>query len=166
MIKKVFIINGSGSKGKDTFVEFCSKYTNIKNISTVDKVKLAGLFIGWDGGKTEKDREFLSDLKLLADKYYNHSLEYVKQEYKSFLNNEAEKVMFIHCREPQNIQALKQIFECKTILIVNTNIEDINSNMADANVNDYKYDYYIDNSSTLEDLEFLAKDFVENKILK
>ena len=164
MNKKVFIINGSGSKGKDTFVEFCSKYTNVKNISTVDKVKEAGKHLGWEGGKSEWDRAFLSDLKLLADKYYGHSLMYVVREHEDFLNREIENVMFIHCREPENIEALKQTFECKTILIVNINIDDITTNMADANVNNYVYDYYIDNSGTLEDLEYLAKDFVENKI--
>ena len=165
MNKKVFIINGSGSKGKDTFVEFCSKYTNVKNISTVDKVKEAGKYLGWQGGKSEWDRAFLSDLKLLADKYYGHSLIYVVREHEDFLNREIENTMFIHCREPQNIEILKQTFECKTILITNININDIKTNMADANVNNYEYDYYIDNSGTLEDLELLAKDFVENKVL-
>ena len=162
MNKKVFIINGSGSKGKDTFVEFCSKCTNVKNISTVDKVKLAGELLGCDGKKTEKNRKFWSDLKLLADEYFGHSIDYVKQEYKSFINNEAENVMFIHCREPENIETLVGTFECKTLLILNTNVEDITTNMADANVNNHEYDYYINNSGTLEDLELLAKKFIEN----
>ena len=68
MNKQVFIINGSGGVGKDTFVELVSKVFNLSvmNFSSVDKVKEIARIIGWTGGKTEKDRKFLSDLKLLC----------------------------------------------------------------------------------------------------
>lgn len=166
MSKPIFIINGSGGKGKDAFVKCCSKFTWVVNISTVDKVKEAARTLGWEDDKSEEGREFLSDLKLRADKYCNHSFTYVSGEVKKFLNSEYDNIMFIHCREPENIETLTKTFKCKTILIVNINIDDITTNMADANVNNYEYDYYIDNSGTLDDLEFLAKDFVENKILE
>jgi len=41
MQKQIIIINGTGGSGKDTFVEFCSEFTKVTNISSVDKVKEA-----------------------------------------------------------------------------------------------------------------------------
>ena len=84
MIKQVFIINGSGGVGKDTFIEmiptfeFIGKNENstvwfknleIRNYSSVSKVKEIAKIIGWNGEKTERDRKFLSDLKLLTTEY-------------------------------------------------------------------------------------------------
>ena len=62
---EIFIINGSGGCGKDTFVELFSKHygpDKVWNYSSVDKVKRIAKEIGWTGAKTEKDRKFLSDL--------------------------------------------------------------------------------------------------------
>ena len=36
MDKKIIIINGTGGSGKDTFVEFCSKYANVFNFSSIE----------------------------------------------------------------------------------------------------------------------------------
>lgn len=69
MEKQIVIINGTGGSGKDTFVQFCSKYNKVMNFSSIDKVKEIARLIGWDGKKTEKDRKFLSDLKKLTTEY-------------------------------------------------------------------------------------------------
>ena len=39
MDKYIVIINGTGGSGKDTFVEFVSKYNKVLNFSSVAKVK-------------------------------------------------------------------------------------------------------------------------------
>ena len=64
--KQIVIINGTGGCGKDTFVSFVSKYKRVYNFSSIDKVKEIAKLIGWNGGKTDKDRKFLSDLKKLT----------------------------------------------------------------------------------------------------
>ena len=56
MDKYIVIINGTGGSGKDTFVSFVSKYNKVYNFSSIDKVKEIAKEVGWDGGKTEKDR--------------------------------------------------------------------------------------------------------------
>ena len=62
MDKKVIIINGTGGSGKDTFVEFCSEFKNVMNISSVDKVKeAASILVGWNGEKDEKSMKLLVD---------------------------------------------------------------------------------------------------------
>lgn len=59
MLKQIIIINGTGGSGKDTFVDFCSKYGNVMNFSSIDKVKEIASLIGWNGKKAEKDCKFL-----------------------------------------------------------------------------------------------------------
>ena len=60
MIKQVFIINGSGGVGKDSFIEVVAKTDKcaIGNYSSVSKVKEIAKIIGWDGSKSERDRKF------------------------------------------------------------------------------------------------------------
>ena len=108
MNKQVFIINGSGGVGKDTFVELVSKVFNLSvmNFSSVDKVKEIARIIGWTGGKTEKDRKFLSDLKLLCTDYNNMPFNSMSEKVKEFTESDAA-MLFLHIREPEEIEKAK-----------------------------------------------------------
>ena len=66
MKRQIFIINGSGGVGKDSFVALMAMNSkcSVGNYSSVTKVKKIAEIIGWNGSKSEKDRKFLSDLKL------------------------------------------------------------------------------------------------------
>ena len=58
MKKNIIIINGSGGVGKDTFVNICSKFRKVLNISTIDKAKEAArILVDWNGEKDEKYRK-------------------------------------------------------------------------------------------------------------
>ena len=70
-MKKIYITSGVGRSGKDTFYEFISKYIPTYKYSIVDLSKQAAKVLGWDGGKTEKDRRFLSDIMDLSTDYNN-----------------------------------------------------------------------------------------------
>ena len=109
MNKQVFIINGSGGVGKDTFVELVSKVFNLSvmNFSSVDKVKEIARIIGWTGGKTEKDRKFLSDLKLLCTDYNNMPFNSMSEKVKEFTESDAA-MLFLHIREPEEIEKAKE----------------------------------------------------------
>ena len=158
----------------------------IVNYSTVDKVKEIAKQLGWDGKKSEKDRKFLSDLKELTSEYndfsYNETVRMIKDEYQEttddqYINNRSviDKIIFIHCREPKDIQKIVDF--CKTyfgnddsvkaytLLIRSNRVEKITSNMADANVENYTYDYIIDNDSDIVYLKERAKNFLESLIL-
>lgn len=161
MKKSIVIINGTGGSGKDTFVSFVSKYAKVYNFSSIDKVKEIARVIGWDGGKTEKDRKFLSDLKNLTTAYNDLAYNSVKEAVEYFKNSQDE-IMFIHIREPEEILRAKEAFNAKTLLIKREAYENIKSNTADANVNNYEYDFIIKNT-TLEDFEKEAKEFI-NKL--
>lgn len=158
MEKYIVVINGTGGSGKDTFVEFVSKYNKVFNFSSIDKVKEIALIIGWNPvEKTEKDRKFLSDLKKLTTDYNDMSFNSIKNAVEKFKNDDNE-IMFIHIREPEEIKRAVLQFNAKTLLIRREGLDIIKSNYSDASVENYNYDYIIENT-TLEDLEKQAKEF-------
>lgn len=161
MGKKIVIINGSGGVGKDTFVEFCNEFTNVKNISSVDKVKEAAkILVGWNGQKDDKSRKLLVDLKALSIAYNDYPMLYIKEEAEKFLKNPAQKIMFVHIREISEIKKVKQMLKAKTVLITSTRVQKITTNNSDANVEQYEYDDYISNDGTLDELRQKARQFV------
>ena len=82
-----------------------------------------------------------------------------------FKNNSIEsEVLIIDMRDPVDIARAVQTFGAETILIRNPNVEKIESNHADCNVENYEYDYIIENDGTLEQLENVAKVFVSDII--
>lgn len=166
MNKPIIVINGSGGVGKDTFVSYCGLYCSTYNISTVDRIKKAAIVLGWNGAKTEKDRKFLSDLKLLALEYNDHSYKYIQTSIEIFKNDDNTQMMFIHAREPQEIERFKQDFGCHTLLITNKNVPQITTNMADGNVEKYNYEVIINNDDGLAELADKAREFVFEMIHK
>lgn len=161
MNKKIIVINGSGGVGKDTFVEFCSEFAKVKNISSVDKVKEAAeILVGWNGEKDDKSRKLLVDLKQLSIAYNDYPITYIKNEADDFLANPDQQMMFVHIREISEIKKVKEILKAKTLLITSSRVEKILTNQSDANVDQYKYDIYMANDGTLEELREKAKQFV------
>lgn len=163
MNRQIFIINGNACSGKDTFVSLVSKYEPTINFSSVDKVKEIARIIGWDGKKTEKDRKFLSDLKILCTEYNDMPFNSMKNKVEEFLNSNYYKFLFLHIREPLDIERAKKEFNARTILIKRDSIKHITSNMADANVFNYDYDIVIENNGTIEELDEKALRLVLNK---
>ena len=160
MDKKIIIINGTGRSGKDTFVSYCSEYKKVLNVSTVDKVKEAAkILVGWDGTKDDKSRKLLVDLKRLSIDYNNYPTKYIASRVEEFNNSDYE-LMFIHIRESEEIDKAKKLFNAKTLLITNSNIELITSNDSDAKVDEYNYDYKVLNDGTLGDLKTKAETFI------
>lgn len=157
MKKYIVVINGTGGCGKDTFVEMVSKYNKVYNVSSVDKVKEVARVIGWDGGKTDKDRKFLFDLKTLTTEYNNMAFNDIKSKAKLFETTEDE-IMFIHIREPENIKIACEELNAFALLIERTGQAIIETNYADASVKNYNYDIKI-NNDTLEGLDKDAKKF-------
>ena len=172
MIKQVFIINGSGGVGKDTFIDLicdqASYDVEIRNYSSVSKVKEIAEAIGWNGEKTERDRKFLSDLKLLTTEYNNMPLNDMKEYTSKFMYNypfSLNKILFLHIREPEEIaKAINEFkeYNVKTILVKRDCVKHITSNMADENVYNYDYDIIVNNNNTLEELKMTAKHFLND----
>lgn len=164
MSKKVFIINGSGGVGKDTFVSLVADLIPVVNFSSVDKVKEIAKLAGWNGGKTDKDRKFLSDLKLLFTDYNDMPFNSMKEKVEEFLNGNSE-MLFLHIREPEEVEKAKNAFNAKTILIKRDSVAQITSNMADKNVFNYNYDIVIENNGDIKDFKYKAVLFANDHVL-
>ena len=67
--------------------------------------------------------------------------------------------MFIHIREAEEIEKTKKLLNAKTLLITNPRVKIITSNDSDGKVNEYKYDFYIENDGTLDELRDKAYKF-------
>lgn len=161
-MKRIVVINGMGGSGKDSFVDCCKVFGKVYNISTVDEVKQAARDIfDWNDTKTEKDRKMLSDLKALWVGYNDGPYNYIKNVIESFNELETDAILFIHSREPIEIERFRTDFGAITMLVKNSRVEPITTNDSDANVENYDYDIIIDNSGTIQELENKAAIFME-----
>lgn len=168
---KVVIINGSGGSGKDTFVELAKKhYDEVYNVSTVDLVKYYAKKMGWNNGKTQKDRLFLQQLKEIWEEYNEGTTKYVLNVIEGIEaeRNELEPIVFVHCREPWHIEFLKNTFLkhgylVKTLLILKKETTETWDNSSDnETVLKYNYDDVISNNDTLEVLEKKAMMYIKD----
>ena len=168
---KYFIINGRPRSGKDTFVNFCLEELGAfgKLISTVDFVKEIAARCSWDGTKTPQNRKFLSDLKDLLTNWGDVPYKKTLQEIDMFKfdldcwNVSDKGVVFIMCREPKEIERFERELNAKSLLIRRASVEfEQQSNHADSEVLNHKYDYIIENNGTIDELKEKAKEFLKN----
>lgn len=170
---KVVIINGIGGSGKDTFVEKCQEILQkacCLNISTVDFVKEVAGYCGWDGTKTPENRKFLSDLKKVLTEWNEVPLKKICQEVRAWQSiwigsgNYHKATVFIHCREPKEIDKLLkefQDYDPVTLLIRRESAESVEQiNDSDNSVLNYSYNYVVRNEGTLDDLKESARVFL------
>lgn len=165
---KIVVINGQGGCGKDTFIKLCQKHrSNIFSTSMVDGIKLIATQMGWEGGKSLKDRKFLSDLKDISGKYNDFPFTYTKETVENlrrlFRREELDEelIVFVHAREPEDIKRWIEEYDAVTLLIRRPAVEGNYGNHADDRVFDLLYDYTFWNDSTIDELEDRAKLFLK-----
>lgn len=161
-MKKIFILNGTGTVGKGEFAKAVGKHITSFKYSSIDLVKdmlkVAGVE---EEPKTEEKRLLCSDLKDRLTQYDDIPFKDVASVVADFKNDLIDTdVLFIDIREPDEIARAVETFGAETILIRNPNVEKIETNHADRDVESYEYDYIIENDGTLEQLERVAKLFV------
>ena len=160
MKKVAIVINGAGGVGKDTLCELAAKHFKVKNISSITPIKEVAALCGWDGTKDNKARKFLSDLKNLCVEYNNYPTVWAKQRYDEFLESD-EEIMFVHIREAEEIKKFVDSTGgvAKTLLIRGGKrmSNEKYGNVSDDEVENYNYDLYFLNESTLEvaEIEFV-----------
>ena len=166
---KIIVINGKGGAGKDTFVQCCNlmaaKKQKVYNLSMIDAVKDIAEEIGWEGGKTDKDRKFLSDLKDLVQNYNDYPFIVIQQELERIIKHESkydhEVIIFIHARQPEDIDRLVNKYHAHTLLIRRGAVDEQHyGNHADDEVDNYKYDYTLENNEDIKQLARKAEYFM------
>lgn len=168
MKKFIFIINGAGGTGKDKFVECCSKFITVRNISSVDHIRDALAIIcptyeiGLEKQQNEDGdiwRDNIHKLKMLSAKMDDGPFKVINRKIFDFFGD-GNKVLFIHIREPEEIEKIVKCYNCKTILFKNYNARPIDSLSVERNVTDLNYDIIIHNDGTIDDLMETAEKFV------
>lgn len=180
---KVYIINGSGGSGKDTFCDLVwtamdnfDPHCLVHTYHTSAPAKKWASLMGWDEEtKRPMDRRFLCELKDMLDYWDNVTYKYLKEKIEGVLYNYTtfdRKILFLHAREDKDITWIKEYcckkgIYCKTIK-VNRKVLNENSkygNHADDGVSKsgIAYDYVIDNNGTKVDL---TKEVYNNFICK
>ena len=157
MKKLTVIINGKGGAGKDTLCEIASRHFRTMNVSSIDPVKKIAALGGWNGGKDDKSRKFLADLKKLFTDYNDLPTEYIYGKYLDFLSSSYE-ILFVHIREPEEIEKFRKKVDksggnCKTLLVTSSRCKDSYGNSSDDLVENYNYDYTYHNDGTIADAE-------------
>ena len=173
---KVYILNGSAQSGKDLFAQnVCTLLGNHgKTISTIDPIKKMCEYAGWDGKKTEETRRNLAKLKNFFTGWLDTSFKYSVNEVQKFENfielyggNPEDGVIFIMCREPNEITRLKLELNAKTIIIRRLSAEDHKwNNPADDDILYYNYDIQIENNDSLHDFAMKAYEFCQEENLQ
>lgn len=158
----VIVINGAAQAGKDTIVSMSQALLSnsfyIENISTVDIIKKVAIELGWNGIKDERSRKFLSDLKDLSVKYNNGPFKYVCS--KIDMLKDLKSMIFVHAREPWEIEKIKKKYHAITLLVRRPGLIEF-KNHADMEVENFKYDYVINNKGTIENLQVEVSKFLK-----
>lgn len=139
------------------------------NISTIDCVKNIAKMFNWNGEKSEKDRKMLSDLKNLMTVYNDYPFKRITAQITDWLRYDKTRpndmynhsFLFVHCREPKEIERIKNQFpnDTFTLLVQNPKVAKITGNHADKEVENYNYDFTVVNDSDLIALRKVAIDF-------
>lgn len=155
-LKSVIVINGSGGVGKDTLCEIAAEHYKIFNVSSITPIKEIAKACGWNGEKTDSARFFLSELKRIVTEYNDYPLKWLREKYREFLAGEDE-VMFVHIREPHEIEKFKKKVCPATLTLLVRGGERMSTrgaygNSSDDLVEDYEYDYYYVNDKPLAEV--------------
>ena len=165
---KIFVTNGKGRVGKDTFqtmvINIAAQH-NIKigKLSSIDYIKNIAKTFGWNGEKELKDRKMLSDLKDILTEWGDIPHKEVCKKITE-LERDNVQAIFIDSREPADIQRFVNEYNACTILVKRNTMDILYGNHADDEVENYNYDIIIDNSRGLKELQEEAQIFYETFI--
>lgn len=167
---KVFILNGQAESGKNYFAEYTKDISHFRSqhISTVDPIKE---FLKKYGvkEKTNQSRVLMSNIKNLLDDYDDLTNKQAIEYTTDSINLD---FIFIDCREPWNIDYLKnelsEIYgrnNVKTILMIRPshNITDCEKDDFEF-VSNYNYDYVFE-CNNLREIKICADGFMKKENL-
>lgn len=117
--------------------------------------------LGWDGGKTNEDRRFLSDLKDALTRWKDIPYQKIGTTIKNLKAGNKVDLLFIDCREPKEIQRFVNDYNALTVIVQRGEFIQLMGNHADDEVMNYQYDITIDNSRGLKELQEEAQIFVD-----
>lgn len=155
MGKVVVAINGAGGAGKDSFCQAVAGRYRVRNVSSIDPIKKLAEQGGWTyDDKSLAGRRLLAELKASFTRYNDLPNRYAVEQYRQFLEDPREEVLFVHIREPEEIaKFLREVPGCRTLLVRSPRTGDaVYGNNADDRVEHFDYDFVYRNDKPLEEM--------------
>ena len=145
---------------------------NVHILSTIDFVKEIAKKCGWDGTKTESNREFLHRLKEVLTDWNDVPNKKVVEEIKLLAKDPPNKknIFFVDIREKKNIERFSQLcksygFECFKVLVKRSSCTTNEPQEIIDEVNSVNYDTVIYNDYGLDELRAISKNFINVSLL-
>lgn len=167
MTKKIFILNGVHTSGKDTFVKYINEYgIDAVHYSYVDftrdMLESKGVNVK---DKSNKLRKLLCDVNNALEEYgdipFKDCLSIANNFHQNWLDGDW---LFIDCREPKKIERLKQALNAMTVFVKSNKIIAADNSADKAVAENYKYDYVVQNTGSLDDLRNNTINFIKDVI--
>ncbi len=177
----IILIGGRAGEGKSTFSKFCGEHLlRERNKGSVTipfarMVKESALVMGWGGEKDDKGRKLLQEVGKLGREYdpdlwANHAIDYIKD-----CDAQGFEYYFIDdWRFPNEAKVIKDNFH-PVLMVRMRRPEEFHTLIDTALYNDASeaslpdedsyYNYVIDNSKDLDELQSKAEQFID-KILE
>lgn len=171
-MKILIVINGYPKSGKSLMCKYINEILLTKNILSLEVsyaslAKSIATSLGWNGEKTLEDRLFLSELTNITAKWKNLPFMNNIEEINNGFNSKYDCAM-IHAREPKTIEDIKKYYsdnknvKVYTVYLERRAVKDEKfSNEADRGVENYDYDFYLNNNGTKESLFKTTEDWIE-----
>lgn len=149
---------------KASSVEWCKVLYGklIDHFRSLNQNGLADYFSAQEVEKTPVYRSTLVDLKKTFDKYYDLSTKAIIERAKYYQKSSVESyttILTVDIREPENIDKIKnavandpEIADKIKVFTLKVERKGIEPQPGDEHVDDYKYDFYIKNDSTMNEL--------------
>lgn len=171
-MKNIILISGKARHGKDQIAKYIKEQLELENKKVItiaygDYVKeIATKYFNWNGKKDEQGRQLIqyigTDLvrtKLNMPNFWvNHVINLVKVVEVLY-----DYVIITDCRFPNEIDIVKNVFQNKAISIrikrdkfITSLNEEQQKHPSETSLDDYKFDYYIENNGSLNDLKYKA----------
>lgn len=160
------VVNGHPESGKDTAVQFMARHLagmgySTHSVSSIDPVRnmLHDLGVPVEK-KSPAERDLMAEVKAALEKYDWFATKHCAKQVKDWfwLFPTPLKVCFVHIREAAAIDKFRELMGDKkdtqvvTLLVDRPDAKRVTSNAADAGVENFAYDYVLQNYGTTEDL--------------
>lgn len=167
IIRKIILLSGRAEAGKNTMADLIADHLdNTVNIAYADRLKDVCIrYFNWDGNKDEKGRTLLQRIgtDVVRNKIPYFWVREVAQLIEVF-EDEFDCITISDVRFPNEIQYMKNLFGDKVVTVkvirdnyVSSLTEEQKNHPSETSLDNYIFDYYINNDSDLFNLNIKVK---------